>query len=275
MMSTKSQLTRYSPTLNFQAVFLTKRAKIVLLTVIMTISLGLVYLLAAGGLVAIAAWLVAAYIGVILALWDDLKMEEYVVLPLYPVLWSVAAMSWVVALQPQNYFLVGLCAVYAAVFYALVLAVNILSVVPVRTMPLVRTALTVMHVTGLLCAFLLLYVSQIRQLYMETWLLTVAGIAFLLAWPLLWASQETGKRLQLSLQWALFVSLIIVQCAAASALWPGSFLTSLFLATIIFVVIGVLYYEERRLLTRELQRQYAMLALMITVLYAVMTRWGG
>ena len=84
----------------------------------------------------------------------------------------------------------------------------------------------------------------------------------------------TGKlRLQRSLSWSIFSGAALAQVAAVSGFWPVSFMSSLFLAAILFIILGVLHLQEKKQTSQALLRQYLLLTGAVVFIYFIGTQW--
>jgi hypothetical protein len=272
-----SLLTHYCPkspmpTLPASSVRFQKRHKVALVAIIL-----------AAGLLVVSrqsvwfyqlGWLVLGYLGTIWVLDRDLKHEEWIVITLLPQLWSVACLSWLLSSAVGSNRDLLAAGLYGLGLYAMLLAVNLLNVATVRTVPLARSAINVLQLATLACGFLLLYVARLQQPPLHVWVGEVAAISFLLAWPLIWFSRAEYKRLFGSVGWACLVALIGGQIGLMTGLWPSSFMSSLFIICGLMMVIGLLHYQEQRTLTRPLQHQFILLAAIVFALYYTLTGWG-
>jgi hypothetical protein len=253
---------------------LAKRQKVALSAILAgVLFLGMRFL--AWPLEAWVGWLMVVLMSVFWVLDWDLRREEWCILPLPIMSWSAAIATWTLVVGTTRFEeVVGISIVYAVGLYALLLATNILNLSIIKTVPLAKTALTVWHAFALLSLFMLLYVLRILQLGMLAWCTGVVVMTFLSALPLIWVSLSSARRLGHSVGWASGLAYLILQVAIFTAFWPSSFMTGLFLASMTLLAVGVLHYQERRIFTAAIGRQYMLLASVVFVLYFLLTSWG-
>lgn len=255
------------------AVRTTKRLKIAYAAIIMTV---VMWLLLQSGL---GQWGILAFLGLVygLIVWcldGDLRNEEWVVLPLYGLLVTTTVHALLTNSSLGGPWLLAGAIGYGLVMYGVLLTLNILNVATIRPVPLSRAANTVLSMVGLVCSFGLFYLTLINQPALWSWVISVFGITLLVSWPLLWAGSTTGKlRLQRSLSWSIFSGAALAQVAAVSGFWPVSFMSSLFLAAILFIILGVLHLQEKKQTSQALLRQYLLLTGAVVFIYFIGTQW--
>lgn len=251
-----------------------KRLKIVYTSLALTAMMALV-LLGGVGWWSLPIVIVAAYVAVIYSLDLDLKAEEWLVLPLYGVLAGVSFYTWVSQYgleQGMTWFIV-LIIIFGLSQYGLLLTLNILNIATIRVLPLARTAKTVLSLVGVVTAFSLFQLAVIVQPSLVNWALAVGGISFLVAWPLVWTSLAGQTRLIRSVGWSVLASLVMTQLGALVGWWPISYMSSLFLAIMLYIVLGVIHLQEQKLVNASELKQYIYLSLAITVGYYLASQW--
>jgi len=219
------------------------------------------------------AMIIAAYIAVNISLGTDLRREEWIVFPLYGMLVGTAAYTWLsqnISSLPQ---MIISAVVFALIMYGVLLTLNILNVATIRILPLERTAKTVLSMVGLVVSFALFYLTIINQPSLVNWVSSVGGITLLVSWPLIWTSMSEKQRLVRSFLWSFLASLVMVQMAALAGFWPISFMTSLFLAGILFTILGVLHLQEKKQLNQAIKTQYLFLGGVVTLMFYLITQW--
>ena len=126
-----------------------------------------------------------SYLATVTSLDFDLYREEWIVLPLYGLLVTLAIFTGA-AQFATSVALIGVTAVaYGLVVYGTLLTLNILNVATVRALPLARAANTVLSMMGLVVSFGIFYLTLTSQPSVWQWMLLVALITFLVGWPLI------------------------------------------------------------------------------------------
>lgn len=226
----------------------------------------------------LAIVLAVTYLVVIWSLEFDLKQQEWLVLPLYPILLSLCAylaLIWYIPNGWPRWLGVG---GYAVGMYGLLLAINILNVATVRGLPLIRQALSVMSLAGISGLFASYYIILSLQPTIWQWAGGVAVASFLLCWPLIWSSTlgygpagPTGS--QYNLRWTGLVAMLAAQLALVIGFWPVSFMTSLCLAGLVSMVVGVVHYQQNRQVNKTVQMQYLAIGLVLIVALTIFSQW--
>lgn len=215
----------------------------------------------------------AAYIAAILGLDRDLRREEWIVLPLYCVLATVIFYAW----ASTTLSTIGVSLVAAVGFglsmYGLMLTLNIINVSTVRTIPLARPASTVLSMTGLAGSFGLYHLTLINQPSLLNWVLSVGGSTLLISWPLVWVSLSPKLRFQRSLAWSVLSALLLMQLALVVSFWPSSFLSSLVLSVVLFLILGIFHLQQKRQLNQAVKRQYLLLGGVVALFFLLLSQW--
>lgn len=165
---------------------------------------------------------------------------------------------------------------YAVGMYAALLSSNIYAVASLRTIALLRTAHAIGLFLILLSSFFLFdYLFSFRSF---PWVNgAVAGlIAFPLSLQSLW-SVELDERIKPQvLQLALVTTLGIAQIAFMLSLWPVTVTVgSLFLTTILYVLLGLGQSDlQGRLFARTI-KEYLFVGLVVFIAVYLSARWGG
>ena len=133
---------------------LTKRQKIIVTTVILTLGLLSTQLVDfnlrfrfIGGLG------VLAYILSLWALWEGLNLTKAIVLMILPTFFTVAVSSFYFLLPVRWLTRLPVAFVFGLLFYLLLLSQNVFNVAAIRTIPLYRAASTAAFLFTLLSAF--------------------------------------------------------------------------------------------------------------------------
>lgn len=159
--------------------------------------------------------------------------------------------------------------------YGLLLTLNIMHISTVRPLPLARTAASVLSLSVFLTSFVLYYVALYIMPSAGQWVGLVMLISWWLAWPVLWFGMKGREVWWRSLAWSGLVAVIMGQLAGGLAFWPRSFMVGVFLSGVLYVVLGMVHYQERRQIKVGVQRQYLLVfGVLLGGLYLV-TRWYG
>ncbi len=261
-------------TITWPRVRIAKRQKLVLLsiglTVLMAGSLIFSWPLWSGLLLVGLAWVGLAY-----CFEWDLKAEEWLLIPL-PLLMAVSgAFGWLRLYSVTPWLVTVGCLAFGIAVYGLLLTLNIINLSRVKTLPLARTATSVLSMASLTVGFLWYYLWLYYQPAYIVWVTGAILISLAVAWPIIWIALTGKMVVWRSLAWLGLLGLIMGQLAALVGLWPRSFMTSLFLAGSLYLVLGVIHYQEKRQVNKIMNRQYTVVfGIMLVALY-VFTSWYG
>lgn len=251
-----------------------KRQKITIASLLQVIAMAIALQWPMQGL-AVVALLVLSYVATIWILDFDLKYEEWLVIPLYALALNAIAFvvfEWYVS-QPAIRW-AGVAA-FGIGMYGLLLTLNILNVATVRTIPLIRQALTLMSMAGIAGLFAAYYLLLTLQPDQIEWGIGVMAATFLLAWPLIWSSrlgQKSSVRGS-DIAWTSLVALIATELGVITSFWPISFMTGLLLAAIVSMSIGLIHYQRTRQISHSVQMQYLGIGAMLVIAYYLVSRW--
>ncbi len=214
-------------------------------------------------------FLIITYLATVWVLDFDLRAEEWAIVPLYALLLSLTAYWGLHWLHVPSWLVWTSVGLFSLGYYGIILTLNILNVATVRPLPLARQALTVMSLMGMVYVFALIYLVLSMLPNIGEWIISVAGISWMVSWPLLWAAKLSRSSTH-SIGWSFLVALLAAQLAAILAFWPVSFMTSLCLAGGISMIIGLIHYQQARQLSSAMQQQYLFISgIIIVVLYFV------
>ena len=160
--------------------------------------------------------------------------------------------------------------------YALLLTANIFAVASIRTIQLLRAARAVgFLLTVLTGAFLFNLILSLKFSF-----LPVAGLVFAVSYPLflqgLWSSELTTTLSKRTALYSLISSLVIAQFALALSFWPVDVaMGSIFLAMVVYVMLGLLQHlVEERLFRKTLQEYLGFGGIVFAiVVVSVFLRW--
>lgn len=224
--------------------------------------------------VAVFAFSIVTYLISAFVLLDDLKGVEWFTILILPTLYSTAIGLFYFLLPEGFISRVIILSLFGIGMYALYLTENIYSVAAVRTIQLLRAA----HAVGFLISLLtlILLYNTIFSLRWPFWanalLVFVASLAVLLQgfWSI-----KLQRRLSL-LVWYVSVAIAIVLSQVAMAL---SFLpmtvwaSSLLLATLVYVCLGLMQHALHERLFQRTVYEYVGVGLFVLVAALAVTPW--
>lgn len=219
-----------------------------------------------------------AYGGFIASMWPDLDRGwSWFLSPLLVVLAAVAAFLWLRLYMDDSWLILLGSVGFGIGMYGLLLTVNIMHLSRLRSVPLARTAASVLSLGVFMLSFLYFYIILHGMPSYLQWVLSVAGVSLVIAWSALWLSQKKGRiAWRRSLVWASLVGLLMGQMAMAVGVWPRSFMVGVFLSSCLYLSLGIIHYQQQRQVNRAAQRQYLSVFGMILIgLYVVTTWYGG
>lgn len=256
---------------------LTKRQKIVIATILMTV--GLVstqmvdpFILRYRFIIGLG---VMAYLLSLWALWEEMSRLKAVVLLILPTMFAVAVSSFYFLLPIRWLTRLPVAIVFGLSFYSLLLAQNVFNVAAVRTIPLYRAASTAAYLFTLITAFFLYNV--VFSLHLPFYLNGVAAAvtSLPLALQLLW-SVEMEKITSSIIICSLIVALMIGECAAALSFWPvAPTVWSLALATAMYVLLGIATELLRERLSKRVVWEFLSVGAVVLIFSILTTSWTG
>ncbi len=224
--------------------------------------------------VAIFGLFLVTYLVSAWALFDDLKGIEWITILSSPALYAVA-IGLFYFLLPSNWISrFTIVTLFGVGMYALYLTENIFSVAASRTIQLLRAA----HAVGFLLSILtvaLLY-NTIFSLQWPFWANgALVGIA---TWPIilngLWSMKLdvyiSKDILRMSTTLAITCGMIAV---GLSFLPVTVWVAALFLATVVYVTLGLLQHELSERLFKRTITEYVVVGLLVLVATMLVTNW--
>ena len=199
------------------------------------------------GLLSLTSWVLAAW-----SLREGLVGVEWLTVVVPSALFT-AGVGFFYILLPANILarlLIGV--LFGVGQYALLLTANIFSVAAIRTIALFRAASAVGFVMTLVTGFLLY--DTILSFRVGFWLVmpAVAGVSFLLALPALWSMELEEKVSVRIIKYSVWMAVLLGLLSGAISVWSVSLVvTSLFLATMLYVYLGITQHHfAQRLFSR-------------------------
>lgn len=259
-------------------IILTKRQKIVIAGVLITIGLILSTQTVSFVYVRyrlIVALAIISYILSLWALWEGMTRFKAVILMILPTLFTVGVTSFYFLLEVRWLTRLPVAVIFGLSFYSLLLSQNVFNVAAQRTIPLYRAASTVAFLFTLITAFFIFNV--IFALRMPFYLngLFVFVISFLLIIQFLWTI-EMSKISSGILVCSFSLALLVGEVAVALSFWPvAPTIWSLTLAALIYVLLGIItqYIKER--LNKRLLAEYMGVGGLVLLFALFTTSWVG
>ncbi len=257
----------------------TKRQKIIVSTVIFifgflaatqrgNIVFGHYYLIAAMGLL--------AYLLSLWSLWEEMNKLKAVLLLILPAMFSIGATGFYFTFREIRLITQLPTALFLGfLFYALLLSQNVFNVAASRTIPLYRAASTASFVFTLITAFFLFGILFTLNLPFYWNFLIVFLISLPLVLQSLWCV-EMEKVSSTILSYSIIMSLITAECAWALSFWPVQpTIWSLFLATSLYLSVGVMSESLRERLSKRVVWEYIGVGVVVILFVFLATSWVG
>ncbi len=254
---------------------MTKRQKFLLSSAILSLGLlGIQYVSISYRYVAIFGFFLVTYLVSAWALFDDLKGIEWLTVLSLPSLYATA-IALFYFLLPGNWFSrVIIVSLFGGGMYALYLTENIYSVAAVRTIQLLRAA----HAVGFLLSILtlvLLY-NTAFSLQWPFWAngLITFGISFPVIVQGLWSIRLEPFVSKDIWRMSLGLAVACAMIAMVLSFLPVTvWIAALFLATVVYVCLGLLQHElSERLFSRTIV-EYVVVGLLVLVATMIVTPW--
>lgn len=223
----------------------------------------------------LSAFLVTPYV-----LGGNLRFPEHLIFPIYPVLLTLAfflnTRFLIFGLPAQAGILQF--ALYFLAIYLLFLTLNILNVATIRTVPLKKAALSTLYFLGLIIGFFNFKGILTLQLSLLVFDILHFALSFLFTLPLIYVIQikpspieeEIGPRPKLMLPEIAVISLLSAEIALiASFLKISPTILSVFLAGILFLMIGFLQHCVKKTLTKKVLWEHIMVAIGLVALLVI------
>ncbi len=257
--------------------FLSKRQKIIIASIIITIGLlstqtVSLFFLRYRFLIGLA---VLAYILSLWALWEGMTKLKAVVLLVLPTLFAVAVASFYFLLPVRWLTRLPVAFIFGLSFYSLLLAQNVFNVAAERTIPLYRAAVTVSFLFTLVTAFFIFNVVFALRLPFYLNSLAVFAISFPLIIQVLWSVDMEKIDSQIII-YSLILSLIMAEFALAFSFWPiVPTMWSLSMSTLLYILIGICTQHLRERLTARLVGEYIAVGGGVLAFAVLTTSWVG
>jgi len=252
-----------------------KRQKFLLSSAVLSVLLlGIQYIPIEYRYVAIFGFFLVTYLVSAWALFDELKGIEWVTILSSPSLYA-SAIGLFYFLLPDNFISrVIIVILFGVGMYALFLTENIFSVAAARTIQLLRAA----HAVGFLLSILtaaLLY-NTVFSLQWPFWSngLLVAGATLPLLINGLWSMKLEPFLSKDILIMSISLSVIMGFIAVSLSFLPVSvWVAALFLATVLYVALGLLQHELSERLFKRTITEYVVVGLLVLIATLLVTPW--
>ncbi len=254
---------------------LTKRQKIIVVTVIVTFAMLSTQMVDFGlRFRFLAALGVLTYFLSLFALWEGLTKVKAVLLMILPTLFTLGVASFYFLLPVRWLTRLPVALVFGLSFYSLMLSQNVFNVASIRTIPLYRAASTVAFLFTLITAFFLFNVIYAFNMLFVLNGLVVFLVSFLLIVQLLWAVEMESLTSSILIQ-SLVLSLVLGELAMVFSFWPlSTTIWSLSLASAMYVLVGLsLHFLKERLSGREVW-EYLTIGALVFLISFLTSSWG-
>ncbi len=255
---------------------LSKRQQFVVVVLLLTIGLVTTQLipieqrLQAVGIFALSSFLLSLF-----SLREDLKGIEYLVLPILPVMFTVAVCFFYFLLPERWLTRVPTAILYGFLMYAILLTENIYNVARIRSIQLLRAAHSVGFLVTIITAFLLFDTALSFHLTSYYNAILVFAISFPLTVQLLWSMVLESRISKSIITGSLVCSLTLAQSAYFLSFWPVNItIFSIFLTTLFYSISGLIREKLIDRLFPNTIREFLGVALVTFLLLAFITRWG-
>lgn len=254
-----------------------KRQKFVLTAILLSIGLlaiqiaNVAWRYQAIGVLILLTYLLAAW-----SLREGLSGIEWFTVLTLPPLYTAGVGLFYFLLPARWLTRLPVAAVYGLGMYALLLTENIFSVAAIRTIQLFRAAQAVGFLLTLVTAFFLY--DTILSFRLSFW--TNALLVFIISFPLilqaLWSVKLEDYISPKVWLFSFVLSLVLAEVACAISFWPVNIASgSLFLVTMMYIILGLSQQHfARRLFPRTVQ-EYLGVGIAVLVIILLTAHWGG
>lgn len=277
--STAGEKRRHKVALQRKNLGLTKRRKFVLVSLILSIGLLVVQNLPPEE--RFLAFLVYFFVSYVLSAWSlrtDLNGIEWLTNLILPSMFPVSVGLFYFLLPQQTITRLIVLVLFVVGMYALLLTANIFAVASIRTIQLLRAARAVGFLLTVLTSVFLFHLI----LSFKYGAFLIGILVFFVSYPLimqgLWSSELKTRLTSKVVKYSLISSLILGQFGVAISFWPVDVaMGSIFLAMIVYVLLGVFQHlMEERLFKKTMQEYLGFGAIVfVIVVVSVLLRWSA
>lgn len=256
---------------------LTKRQKIILTSVLVTLgllstqlvdfNLRFRFILGLG---------VFAYLLSLWALWEGLNITKAIILMILPTFYTLAVASFYFLLPVRWLTRLPVATLFGLSFYLLLLAQNVFNVAAIRTIPLYRAASTAAFLFTLLSVFFIYNVIYAFNLPFFWNGLLIMLISYPLIVQVLWSIEMENTISSAVLIQSFILSLILGEIATVFSLWPMVHtMRSLVLASTMYILLGLATHFLRNRIQKRVVWEYLSIGLVVLIVAIMTTSWTG
>lgn len=256
---------------------LTKRQKIIITSVILTLGLLSTQLVDFNLRFRFIAGLsVLAYVLSLWSLWEGLSITKAIILLILPTFYVLAVSSFYFLLPVRWLTRLPVALVFGLTFYLCLLSQNVFNVASIRTIPLYRAASTASFLFTLLSAFFIFNVIFAFEL-----LFLWNGVAiFLISFPLvlqvIWSIEMSEKVTTANIVQSLILALVLAELALSFSFWPmPTTIWSLSLSSAMYVVLGLATQVLRGKVSKRVVWEYLAIGAIVLLVSFFTTSWTG
>lgn len=222
------------------------------------------------------------FLATIVSFWslrESMRLDSTILTVILPILFTLGTSFFYFYLVRPSSFLEKIPLVpiiYAIGMYATLLGSNIYAVASLRTIALLRTAHAVGFLLTLVAAFFLF--DSLLSFNSFPWVngIVAALIIFPLVLQNLWSIELTDRVSRVALNLSLIISVVCGQFAFMISLWPVTVTVgSLFLTTLIYVVLGMTQASLQGRLFQKTIREYLAVGIIVFIAVFLSAKWGG
>ena len=224
----------------------------------------------------IAGLAVYAYLLSLWALWEGMNRFKSVYLLILPTLFTLAVASFYFLLPIRWLTRLPVAIIFGLSCYLLLLSQNVFNVAAIRTIPLYRASTTASFLFTLITAFFLFNVIHAFNLLFSWNGLLVGLISFPLILQTIWQVDMEDKIRTEVLMMSFILSLVMGEVALAFSFWPlHTTMWSLSLATLMYVLLGILTHSLRGRLSKRVVWEYLGIGGGVFLVAFLTTSWTG
>lgn len=256
---------------------LTKRQKIIITSVLLTIGLLSTQLVDFNLRFKFIAGLgILAYILSLWSLWEGINLTKAIILMILPTFYALAVSSFYFLLPVRWLTRAPVAFLFGLSFYLLLLSQNVFNVASIRTIPLYRAASTAAFLFTLLSAFFIFNVIYAFNLLFLWNGALVLAVSFLLILQVLWSIQmEDRVPISIIIQ-SVILSLVLGELALSFSFWPmPTTIWSLSLSSAMYILLGLTTQFLRGRLSRRVVWEYLGIGALVLIISFLATSWTG
>ncbi len=226
-------------------------------------------------------FLYASLLGVlsVILLWwgiaHELALHKTYQAFILPFLFTFSTVLFAFLIPPRIYTHLALTVIFATGVYATFLSENIFVVATERTIPLASSARLV-SLVGILVTYFFLSDAILSFRLNFLMMLALFGVVTLaITTHAIW-SYTLEEKIRTDLLWIVTLSGCMMSIVSALWFWPTSpTITSLFLAIVMYILVGLSHYWLDRRLFKNILIEYAWVTLLGIFLLLSLTNWVG